>query len=61
MDVDQRAAHRVEEFRGEDLHVAGQHHQIHFPAQQLKLTRFGFGAGFADGGIWMNGTPKGRT
>ena len=49
MDVDQRAADRVEKRRGQYLHVAGQHHQIHIAAEQLKLTLFGLVAGFARG------------
>ena len=34
----------LEELRGEDLHVARQHHQVDIAAQQVKLASFGLGA-----------------
>jgi hypothetical protein len=33
MNVDQRAAHLVEETRGHDLHIADQYHQVHVATQ----------------------------
>ena len=42
VNVDQWTAHFGEELRGEDLHVAGQHHQIDVSAQQVELATLCF-------------------
>ncbi len=38
MNVDQRTVHFGEKLRREDLHVPGQHHQIHVSVQQVELA-----------------------
>jgi len=40
MNVDQRTVHFGKELGRENLHVSGQHDQVHVSAQQIELTPF---------------------
>lgn len=60
VDVDQRAeAERRRGTPGQDLHVAGQDHQVDVAAQQVQLSLLGL---FPDSsrvaGMWMKGVPR---
>jgi hypothetical protein len=45
VDVDDRRAHRPQERRREDLHVAGEHDQVELARQRVEQLRLGLGLG----------------
>ena len=62
MDVDQRKPTSSRNRAGEDLHVAGQDHQVDVAAQQVELPRPPPQRGSpCVAGTWRKGTPNGRT